>query len=68
MGPDSGGGGGSSGEGQQPSAEQLDCLIAAIGQTAFNELTSGQRAPTLEEVQKIQECGLPMGPDSGGGQ
>jgi hypothetical protein len=69
MGPDSGKGGGGSEKGLQPTAEQLDCLIAAIGQTAFNEITSGQRAPTLEEVMKIQECGLPMGPDSdqGGG-
>ena len=45
--------------------EQQSCAIEAIGETAFRELWTGQRPPTLEQIQKIEECGVPVGPGSG---
>ena len=60
------------GEGSGPpelTPEQEDCVIEAIGETAFNELFTGQRPPTTEEIQKIEACGVPIGSgsDSGSG-
>ncbi len=42
--------------------EQQTCVIEAIGETAFSEIFTGQRPPTLEELQKIDACGVPIGP------
>ena len=42
--------------------EQQNCFIEAIGETAFSELFTGQRPPTQEELQKIEACGMPIGP------
>ena len=56
------------GEGGGPpelTPEQQVCVTEAIGETAFTELFSGQRAPTQEELQMIEACGVPIGPDSG---
>ncbi len=39
--------------------EQQSCVIEAIGETAFSELLTGQRPPTMEEIQKIEPCDLP---------
>ena len=41
--------------------EQQSCIIEAIGETAFSELISEQRPPTLEEIQKIEACEVPIG-------
>jgi hypothetical protein len=46
--------------------EQRDCVIEAIGETAFSELFSGQRPPNQEELQRIEACEVPIGPASGG--
>ena len=42
--------------------EQQNCVIEAIGETAFSELFTGQRPPTGEELQKIEACAVPIGP------
>ncbi len=58
------------GEGSGPpelTPEQKSCVIEAIGETAFSQLFTGQRPPTLEELQKIEACGVPIGPGSGTG-
>jgi hypothetical protein len=58
------------GEGSGPpelTPEQQSCVIEAIGETEFSELFTGQRPPTQEELQKIEACGVPIGPDSGEG-
>ncbi len=58
------------GEGSGPpelTPEQQNCVIEAIGETAFSQLFTGQRPPTLEELQKIEACGVPIGPGSGTG-
>ena len=58
------------GEGGGPpqlTPEQEDCVIEAIGETAHNELFTGQRPPTMQEIQKIEECGVPVGPSSDAG-
>ena len=45
--------------------EQQNCVIEAIGETAFSELFTGRRGPTLQEFQKMEACGMPIGPGSG---
>ena len=45
--------------------EQQNCVIEAIGETAFSQLFTGQRAPTLQEFQMMEACGVPIGPGSG---
>ena len=42
--------------------EQQSCVIEAIGETAFSQLFTGQRPPALEELQKIEACGVVIGP------
>ncbi len=42
--------------------EQQTCVIEAIGETAFNQLFTGQRPPTPEELENIEACGVPIGP------
>ncbi len=42
--------------------EQENCVIEAIGETAFSQLFTGQRPPVLDEVHKIEACGVPTGP------
>ncbi len=53
------------GEGSSPpelTPEQQNCVIEAIGETAFSQLFTRQRPPTPEELQKIEACGVPIGP------
>ena len=53
------------GEGSGPpelTPEQQNCVIEAIGETAFSQLFTGQRPPNLEELQKIEACGVLIGP------
>jgi hypothetical protein len=52
--------------GSGPPLEQLQCIIDSIGQQAFEEFSSGSRVPTLEELAKMAECGLPPGSVPGG--
>jgi hypothetical protein len=47
--------------------EQQNCVMEAIGETGFSELFGGQRPPTQEDLQKMEACGLPIGPGSGTG-
>ena len=58
------------GEGSGPpelTPEQQNCVTEAIGETAFNEIFTGQRPPTLEDIQKMEACGMPIRPSSGTG-
>ena len=66
-GPISGRGEGEGGEGGPPelTPEQQDCVIEAIGETAFSKLFTGQRPPSLEEIAKIEACRVPIGPSPG---
>ena len=53
------------GEGGGPpelTPEQQNCVIEAIGETAFSQLFTGQRPPAPEELEKIEACGVPIGP------
>ena len=53
------------GEGSGPpelTPEQQNCVIEAMDETAFSQLFSGGRPPTLEEIQKVEACGVPIGP------
>ena len=55
----------SPGEGSSPpdlTPQQESCVIEAIGGTAFNRLFTGQRGPTLEELQEIEACVVSAGP------
>ncbi len=51
------------GAGGQPqlTPEQVGCIIQSLGVTVLNELSSGQRGPTPEELAKIQACGIAVG-------
>jgi hypothetical protein len=57
---------GDGGGSQGPSPEQLQCVTSAIGVTALSEIISGSRAPTAEEMQKLQACGFSFGQEPTG--
>ncbi len=49
------------GEGNGPpelTPEQQTCVIEAIGETAFRQLFTELSPPTMEELQKIEACGV----------